>query len=91
MGGEREVVKIHSPKIARHAKVGDQVLDERTLAKIEVDPMLLKRLTIGSWDTGLADICTFASAPIPAAFMVHDVLLLEIQVMYCLRSQITSG
>ena len=43
--------------------------------------------TIGSCDTGLGPIFTLSSVAVPAAFIVHAVLLLLTQVMYCTREK----
>ena len=45
--------------------------------------------TIGSCGTGLGPIFTLSSAAVPAAFIVHAVLLLLIQVMYCSEKKVS--
>jgi hypothetical protein len=42
-----------------------------------------RRHTIGSCGTGRAEIPTVGSAATPPAFIVQEIWLLEIQVMYC--------
>ena len=39
--------------------------------------------TMGSCETGLAEISTLESAPRPATLSVHDCLLFETHVIYC--------
>jgi len=46
---------------------------------------------MGFCGTGLGLISTLSSAAAPTAFIVHTVLLLFIQVMYCARGKLEDG
>lgn len=70
---EGEVGKVNGSKASRHAEICNEVLGSLDNEKSVLDCRsgILRRLTIGSCEMGLVDICTLGSGPIPGAFSVQ--------------------
>jgi hypothetical protein len=84
---EREVSKVDVTEIVGHAQVDYDVLYtfilyEKLLVESNLKGNGREGPTIGSCETGLADICTVGSAAMPSEFNVHEILLSDIHVIY---------
>jgi len=54
LSGEGEMLKVDDPKILRYSQVHDQVLQH--MSDPEIRDCVSRKLTIGSWGTGRAEI-----------------------------------
>ena len=79
MRGKWKMSQINRSKACWHSEIHDEILN--TLMTMAVSHCLTRR-TIGSWGTGRLPICTRESGPRPAPRRVHEILLLDIQVIY---------